>query len=63
MHEAAHVALGNKYQFTSGWQAVKYADVNHISDYARNDKEDVSETYVAWYALRVSKTTKLTSEQ
>ena len=54
VHEAVHVALDSAHRDSSGWRAAQAADGVFISSYARDfaDREDVAESFSAWFAVR-----------
>eukprot|EP00555_Chaetoceros_dichaeta_P006540 CAMPEP_0198265906 /NCGR_PEP_ID=MMETSP1447-20131203/25448_1 /TAXON_ID=420782 /ORGANISM="Chaetoceros dichaeta, Strain CCMP1751" /LENGTH=197 /DNA_ID=CAMNT_0043955673 /DNA_START=384 /DNA_END=977 /DNA_ORIENTATION=+ len=54
MHETAHTIIDNDMYGTTAWESAVQADPNYISQYAKDypDREDVAESFVAWYALK-----------
>ncbi len=56
IHEAAHASLDGAHRNSAGWREAQMQDCVFISDYARDnpDREDVAESFTAYYALRHS---------
>lgn len=54
LHEASHTSLDGDHAKSAGWQAAQAKDKVAISNYARDfpQREDVAETFPAWYAVR-----------
>ncbi len=54
LHEYAHLAYDEAAVASSRWRAAVASDGRFISYYAhtRKDREDVAESYVAWFAVR-----------
>jgi len=54
MHEATHTSLDGAVASSSAWLAAQRSDATFISDYAQQNptREDVAETFNAWFALR-----------
>ena len=54
IHEAAHTSLDAYHKDTRDWLSAQTNDGRFISNYARDDpnREDVSESFSMWYALR-----------
>lgn len=54
LHEASHTSLDGDHAKSAGWQAAQAKDKVAISNYARDFplREDVAETFPAWYAVR-----------
>lgn len=53
VHEGVHTSL-DQYHYNSRWKCDQKADVNFISDYARDypNREDHAESFLMWMALR-----------
>jgi len=53
VHEGTHTSL-DQYHYDSIWKCAQKADVNSISDYARDypNREDHAESFLMWMALR-----------
>ena len=56
LHEYAHVAYDGAAYASANWRAAVAADDRFITEYARDfpNREDVAESYVAWFAVRCS---------
>lgn len=54
MHEGAHVSLDHHIYGTDEWNTAVELDNKFVSDYAMENplSEDVSETYIVWFATR-----------
>jgi hypothetical protein len=54
IHEASHTSLDDAFARDAGWLAAQKADVNFISNYAKDNpiREDVAETFLLWMAVR-----------
>ena len=54
LHEYAHVAYDGAAYASANWRAAVAADDRFITEYARDfpNREDVAESYVAWFAVR-----------
>ena len=54
VHEASHTSLDDQFARNSDWLAAQKADVNFISNYAKDNpfREDVAETFLLWMAVR-----------
>ena len=64
MHEASHTSLDLTLANDAGWNAAQAADNgNFLSIYGRDHplREDLAETFLVWWAVRHSCTTKLTT--
>ena len=59
MHEAAHAVLDRQFYRTDEWNAAVAADGLYVSDYGREfqNREDVAETSIIWFATRFAKNT------
>jgi hypothetical protein len=53
-HEASHTSLDAEHARAPGWLAAQAADLNFISNYARDNplREDVAESFVPYFAAR-----------
>ena len=58
IHEASHTSLDDDHAAAAGWLDAQEADPAFISEYAQDfpDREDVAESFGAWFALRFRKT-------
>ena len=56
LHEYAHLAYDGAAYSSATWRAAVAADDRFITEYARDfpHREDVAESYVAWFAVRCS---------
>ena len=56
LHEYAHLAYDGAAYSSANWRAAVAADDRFITEYARDFpyREDVAESYVAWFAVRCS---------
>lgn len=54
VHEASHTSLDDQFARNTDWLAAQKADVNFISNYAKDNpiREDVAETFLLWMAVR-----------
>lgn len=56
LHEYAHLAYDSAAYASARWRSAVASDGRFITSYAHNfpDREDVAESYVAWFAVRCS---------
>lgn len=54
VHEASHTSLDETFARNTDWLVAQKADVNFISNYAKDNpiREDVAETFLLWMAVR-----------
>ena len=54
IHEGVHVSLDGAHRNSAGWRQAQLKDCVFISSYARDhpDREDLAESFLAWFALR-----------
>ena len=64
VHESTHTTLDLAHRDSSGWRAAQEADGVFISEYAWDnpDREDVAESFLAWFAVRYQSERLTTAE-